>query len=77
MKNYQNCTRNLGTMKRPYSFTKIYCLQRQLKEYRNCSKAADIRTNYEIAQKQIEVDLLNQKKNQKTILISLIFLFCY
>jgi hypothetical protein len=44
--------------------------QRQLKEYRNCSKAADIRTNYEIAQKQIEVDLLNQQKtNQKTILI--------
>jgi hypothetical protein len=37
--NYQNCTRNLGTMKRPYSFTKIYCLQRQLKEYRNCSKS--------------------------------------
>jgi hypothetical protein len=28
-------------------------------------KAADIRKNYEIAQKQIEVDLLNQQKQIK------------
>jgi hypothetical protein len=55
---------------------KFIVLQRQLKEYRNCSKAADIRTNYEIAQKQIEVDLLNQQKtNQKTILISSLIFF--
>jgi hypothetical protein len=51
-------------MKRPYSFTKNLLLQREAKEYRNCSKAADIRTN-EIAQKQIEVDLLNQQKQIK------------
>lgn len=35
-------------------------------------KMADLRTDYEISQKQIEVDLLNQeKKNQRIILISL------
>ncbi len=35
-------------------------------------KMADLRINYEVAQKQVEVDLLNQqKKNQKNILISL------
>jgi hypothetical protein len=63
--NYQNCTRNLGTMKRLYSFTKNLFYKDSLREYRNCSKAADIRTNYEIAQKQIEVDLLNQQKQIK------------
>jgi hypothetical protein len=44
---------------------KIYCLQRQLKEYRNCSKSSRHSNNYEIAQKQIEVDLLNQQKQIK------------
>ena len=40
-------------------------------------KIADTRTNYEISQKQIEVDLLNQqKKNQRIMIISsFIFLF--
>jgi signal transduction histidine kinase len=33
---------------------------------------ADLRTNYEVSQKQIEVDLLNQqKRNQRSIMISL------
>jgi hypothetical protein len=63
--NYQNCTRNLGTMKGLTFIVKKFTSQRQLKEYRNCSKTADIRTNYEIAQKQIEVDLLNQQKQIK------------
>jgi hypothetical protein len=44
-----------GTMKEAYSFTKIYCLQDSLKSIEIVQKAADIRTNYEIAQKQIEV----------------------
>ena len=35
-------------------------------------KMADMRTNYEVSQKQVEVDLLSQqKRNQKNILISL------
>jgi tetratricopeptide (TPR) repeat protein len=61
--NYQNCTRNLGTMKRPYSFTKIYCLQRQ-QRVSKLFKSSRHRTNYEIAQK-LEVDLLNQQKQIK------------
>ena len=33
---------------------------------------ADMRTNYEVSQKQVEVDLLNQqKRNQKNVMISL------
>jgi hypothetical protein len=36
-----------------------------LKSIEIVQKAADIRTNYEIAQKQIEVDLLNQQKQIK------------
>lgn len=39
---------------------------------KSIQKMADLRTDYEIAQKQVEVDLLNQeKKNQRIILISL------
>jgi hypothetical protein len=38
-------------MKRPTVLQKIYCLQRQLKYIEIQKKAADIRTNYEIAQK--------------------------
>lgn len=38
-------------------------------------KLADLRTDYEVAQKQTEVDLLNQqKKNQRSVLISLIII---
>ncbi len=39
----------------------------------NIEKAADLRTNFEVSQKQIEVDLLNQqKKNQRNIVIATI-----
>jgi hypothetical protein len=49
-------------MKRPYSFTKIYCLQRQ--QSIEIVQKQHIWTNYEIAQK-LEVDLLNQQKQIK------------
>ena len=36
------------------------------------ASVADLRTNYEMSQKQIEVDLLNQqKRNQKNLTVSL------
>lgn len=39
---------------------------------KSVQKMADLRTNYEVSQKQIEVDLLNQqKRNQRNILVSL------
>jgi len=39
---------------------------------KSVQKMADLRTNYEVSQKQIEVDLLNQqRRNQRVVLISL------
>lgn len=39
---------------------------------KSVQKMADLRTDYEVSQKQVEVDLLNQqKRNQRNILISL------
>ncbi len=39
-------------------------------------KIADLRTDYEVSQKQIEVDLLNQqKRNQRIILVSMYIIF--
>jgi class 3 adenylate cyclase len=67
-----------GNYEKALQFYKKFIVYKDsLKSIEIVQKAADIRTNYEIAQKQIEVDLLNQQKtNQKTILISsLIFLF--
>lgn len=58
-------------------YQKFIVYKDSLKSIEIVQKIADTRTNYEISQKQIEVDLLNQQKtNQKIILISsLIFLF--
>jgi hypothetical protein len=62
--NYQNCTRNLW--KKALQFYKKFIVYKDsLKSIEIVQKAADIRTNYEIAQKQIEVDLLNQQKQIK------------
>jgi hypothetical protein len=42
---------------------------------RSVQKMADLRTDYEIAQKQVEVDLLNQeKRNQHIIVLSLLII---
>lgn len=35
----------------------------------NIEKAADLRTNYEVSQKQIEVDLLNQQKRTQRVIV--------
>jgi hypothetical protein len=50
---------------RPYSFTKKFIVYKDSLKVSKLFKKADIRTNYEIAQKQIEVDLLNQQKQIK------------
>lgn len=43
-----------------------------LNNVKTVQKMADLRTNYEVAQKQVEVDLLNkEKENQRIILFSL------
>ncbi len=42
---------------------------------KSVQKMADLRTDYEVSQKQIEVDLLNQKKrNQQVIVLSLVII---
>ncbi len=58
-------------------FKKYIVYKDSLKSIEIVQKIADTRTNYEIAQKQIEVDLLNQqKKNQRIMIISsFVFLF--
>ena len=58
-------------------FKKYIVYKDSLKSIDIVQKIADTRTNYEIAQKQIEVDLLNQqKKNQRIMIISsFVFLF--
>jgi adenylate cyclase len=44
-------------------------------DIKTVQKLADLRTDYELAQKQVEVDLLNKKKqNQKIIVISLVII---
>lgn len=58
-------------------FKKYIVYKDSLKSIEIVQKIADTRTNYEISQKQIEVDLLNQqKKNQRIMIISsFVFLF--
>lgn len=58
-------------------FKKYIVYKDSLKSIEIVQKIADTRTNYEIAQKQIEVHLLNQqKKNQRIMIISsFVFLF--
>jgi class 3 adenylate cyclase/Tfp pilus assembly protein PilF len=55
-------------------YYKDYIIYRDsVNDIKTVQKMADLRTDYEVSQKQVEVDLLNQeKKNQRTILISLI-----
>jgi hypothetical protein len=54
---------------------KIYCLQRQLKEYRNCSKKQTFEQIMKLHKNKLKWFIESTKTNQKTILISsLIFL---
>ncbi|SHG62904.1 Adenylate cyclase, class 3 [Flavobacterium micromati] len=67
-----------GNYEKALQFYKKHIIYKDsLKSIEIVQKIADTRTNYEISQKQIEVNLLNQQKtNQKIIIISsLIFLF--
>lgn len=59
-----------------YKYYKNYILYRDsINNIKTVQNLANLRTNYEVSQKQSEVDLLSQqKKNQRTILISLIII---
>ena len=66
-----------------FKYFKSYIVYKDsVNDIKSVQKMADLRTNYEVSQKQVEVDLLNQqKKNQQIIVIAtaiallLIFLF--
>ena len=55
------------------SYYKNYITYRDsVNDIKSVQKMADLRTNYEVSQKQIEVDLLNQeRRNQRIMVISL------
>lgn len=59
-----------------YKYYKSYILYRDsINNIKTVENLANLRTNYEVAQKQSEIDLLSQqKRNQRTILISLIII---
>ncbi|HWI93439.1 MAG TPA: adenylate/guanylate cyclase domain-containing protein [Flavisolibacter sp.] len=65
-----------GNLKESLQHYKSYITYRDsVNNIKSVQKMADLRTNYEVSQKQIEVDLLNQqKRNQRTIMISLIII---
>jgi tetratricopeptide (TPR) repeat protein len=54
-----------GNYEKALQFYKKFIYKDSLKSIEIVQKAADIRTNYEIAQKQIEVDLLNQQTKRQ------------
>ncbi|SRX73815.1 adenylate/guanylate cyclase domain-containing protein [Aequorivita antarctica] len=55
-----------------YKYYKSYIIYRDsVVNVKNVQQMGDLRTNYEVSQKQIEVDLLDQKrKNQRNIIIA-------
>jgi adenylate cyclase len=61
-----------GNLPQSFIYYKDYITYRDsVINLENIEKAADLRTNYEVSQKQTEVDLLNQqKKNQRNIVIA-------
>jgi len=62
-----------GLTDESFKYYKDYVLYRDsVNDIKSVQTMADLRTDYEVSQKQIEVDLLNQqRKNQRIILISL------
>lgn len=58
-----------GNLTQSYDYYKDHIIYRDsLINLENIERAADLRTNFEVSQKQIEVDLLNeQKRNQRII----------
>lgn len=65
-----------GNVSEAFNYYKNHIIYRDsLNNLGSVQKMADLRTDFEVSQKQTEVDLLNQeKRNQKTILISLIII---
>jgi adenylate cyclase len=62
-----------GNLSESFDHYKSYVTYRDsVNNIKSVQKIADLRTDYEVSQKQIEVDLLNQqKRNQRNIVISL------
>lgn len=66
----------IGNTKDALKFYKAHIAGRDsVNNLQTIQHMADLRTDYEVSQKQIEVDLLNQqKRNQRSIMISLIIM---
>jgi adenylate cyclase len=62
-----------GNTKESFKYYKNHIAYRDsVNDIKSVQKMADLRTDYEVSQKQVEVDLLNQKRrNQRNLLISL------
>ena len=62
-----------GNKDRSLKYYKNYIVYRDsVNDIKSVQKMADLRTDYEVSQKQVEVDLLNQQtRNQKIINLSL------
>jgi adenylate cyclase len=65
-----------GQPAKSLKYYKNYIIYRDsVNNIKSVQKMADLRTNYEVSQKQIEVDLLNQeKRNQRIMVISLVII---
>ena len=66
-----------GDSVKSYKYYKNHIIYRDsVRNIESVQQMADLRTNYEVSQKQIEVDLLNQqKKNQQIIVVASIVSF--
>jgi two-component system, NtrC family, sensor kinase len=62
-----------GSIQEAFNYYKKHIAYRDsISNINSVQKMADLRTNYEVSQKQIEVNLLNQQKqNQKNLVVSL------
>lgn len=67
-----------GDTSAAFSYYKKYITYRDsINDLKTVQRLADLRTNYEVSQKQLEVDRLNeQKRNEKKLTLSLIIILC-
>ncbi len=67
---------NAGNVGESFLYFKAHIAYRDsINNLKSVQKMADLRTDFEVSQKQVEVDLLNQEKqNQRIILISLVII---
>lgn len=67
---------NAGNVGESFRYFKAHIAYRDsINNLKSVQKMADLRTDFEVSQKQVEVDLLNQEKqNQRIILISLVII---